>query len=104
MRVICRWRQGMFRRRITSGVHHAIKGMEKQEGKHMQTHNADALYVTKMSRMIECQDEIPRNMCDEQIRIRRNKNRIEETQPNKRARRKLSLAETRDTSRRFCCR
>ena len=67
MRIICRWQQGMFRPRTTSGLHHAIKGMDKHEGKHMQTQYADALFVTKMSCMIEYQDEIPRNMCDEQI-------------------------------------
>ena len=55
------------RRRITSGVHHAIKGMDKHEGKYMQTQNADALYVTKMSSMIECEDVTTQNTCEEQI-------------------------------------
>ena len=44
----------MFRRSITGGVRLTIKGMDKHEGKHMQTQYADALYVMKMSRMIEC--------------------------------------------------
>ena len=52
MRIICRWRQGKFCRSIISGVRLTMKGMDKHEGKHMQTQNADALYVTKMSRMI----------------------------------------------------
>ena len=46
--------QGMFSRSITSGVRLTIKGMDKHEGKHMRTQYADALYVMKMSRMIEC--------------------------------------------------
>ena len=33
----------------------------------MQIQDADALYVTKMSSMIESQDEMIRNTCDEQI-------------------------------------
>ena len=33
----------------------------------MQTQDADALYVTKMSSMIESQDEMTTNTCDEQI-------------------------------------
>ena len=44
----------MYSRSITSGVRLAIKGMDKHEGKHMRTQYADALYVMKMSRMIEC--------------------------------------------------
>ena len=33
----------------------------------MQIQDADALYVTKMSSMIERQDEMTRNTCEKQI-------------------------------------
>ena len=33
----------------------------------MQTQDADAMYVTKMSSMKESQDEMTRNTCNEQI-------------------------------------
>ena len=77
----------MFSRSLTGGVRLTIKEMDKHEGKHMQTQYADALYVMKMSRMIECYDAITRNTAMNKYNWGGIKNRIEETQPRKRARR-----------------